>query len=160
MSLLPYVANRLFDYDPLLDDRLFDQNFGLGLWNDDLRLTPSWLGLDTPLRSGYMRTLRHLQPEESGVSSVTNTKDEFKVMLDVNQFKPEEIKVKVSGDYVAIEGKHEERKDEHGYVSRQFSRKYRLPPNVKHEAITSTVSSDGVLQIVAPKKVCVFGSWM
>lgn len=154
MSLLPYVMNRAENYYDPFYDRLFDQNFGLGLLNDDLRLSPSWLGLETPFRSGYLRTLRHLQPEDSGVSSVTNTNDEFKVTLDVQQFKPEEIKVRVAGDYVVIEGNHEERKDEHGFISRQFTRKYRLPPNVKNEAITSSVSSDGLLSIVAPKKVC------
>lgn len=158
MALLPYWANQVWDdYDPYYFNRLFDQNFAVGLLNDDLDLElPSFLGLGTPFGSGYLRTLRHLQPKDSGVSSISNTKEQFKVTLDCQQFKPEDIKVKVSDDYVAIEGKHEERKDEHGYVSREFSRKYKLPPNVKAEAITSTMSSDGLLSIVAPKMVSIW----
>lgn len=154
MSLLPYVVSSVLDdYDPYYN-RLYDQNFGLGLFNDDMFVRPwSLTGLATPLHSGYLRALRHLQPEESGVSTVSNKKDEFKVTLDVQQFKPNEIKVKVVDDYVVVEGKHEEREDKHGYISREFRRKYRLPPNVKADAITSNLSSDGLLSIQCPKKV-------
>lgn len=144
----------LDDYDPYYYNHLYDQNFGLGLLNDDLFTRPRALcGLTTPLNSGYLRALRHLQPEDSGVSTVASKKDEFKVTLDVQQFKPDEIKVKVVDDYVVVEGKHEEREDKHGYVSREFCRKYKLPPNVKAEAITSNLSSDGLLSIQCPKKV-------
>lgn len=44
-------------------------------------------------------------------------------------------------------GKHEEKKDEHGYVSRHFTRKYSLPENYKQDSVTSTLSSDGILTI-------------
>lgn len=56
-------------------------------------------------------------------------------------------------DYICIEGKHEERVDDHGFVSRQFTRRYKLPENINKEALTSSLSSDGVLQLQAPKKV-------
>ncbi|MCP6508451.1 Hsp20 family protein, partial [Klebsiella pneumoniae] len=48
---------------------------------------------------------------------------------------------------------HEERTDEHGFISRQFTRRYKVPENVDPSAITSTLSSDGVLSIGAPTKV-------
>lgn len=72
--------------------------------------------------------------------------------MDVQQFKPEEVTVKVVDDYLVVEGKHEEKQDQHGYVSRQFTRRYRLPDSILKEKIASSISSDGVLQIVAPKK--------
>jgi len=72
--------------------------------------------------------------------------------LDVQQFKPEEIKVKVTDGSVIVEGKHEERQDKHGFISRQFTRRYKLPSNTNLEAIKSNLSSDGVLTIAAPKK--------
>ncbi len=75
------------------------------------------------------------------------------VSLDVQQFKPEEINVKVVDDHVVVEGKHEERQDKHGFISRQFTRRYLLPPNVNIEAVKSSLSSDGILSISAPKKV-------
>ncbi len=42
------------------------------------------------------------------------------VCLDVQQFKPEEVNVKTVDNFVVIEGKHEEKEDEHGYISRHF----------------------------------------
>lgn len=72
---------------------LFDQDFGLGLFEDDLanpRLRSMFL---YPSRLGYLRPWA-ISP--SGVSNIVSTKDEFKVNLDVQQFKPEEISVKVS----------------------------------------------------------------
>lgn len=50
--------------------------------------------------------------------------------------------------YYAI-GKHEEKQDEHGFVSRHFTRKYLLPPNYKPDAVQSTLSSDGILTVTA-----------
>lgn len=61
--------------------------------------------------------------------------------------------MKTVGNNIIIEAKHEERQDEHGYVSRQFLRRYVLPPSHDVINITSSLSSDGVLTITAPKKV-------
>jgi HSP20 family molecular chaperone IbpA len=75
----------------------------------------------------------------------------FKVALDVHQFAPREINVKTVDDSVIIEGKHEERPDEHGYVSRHFLRRYVLTKDYDVEHVACSLSSDGVLTIVAPK---------
>lgn len=77
--------------------------------------------------------------------------------LNVQQFKPEEVSVKIAENFIVIEAKHEE-KGENRYISRQFVRLFKLPKNVDESAITSTLSSDGILQLVAPKKVmCMCG---
>jgi crystallin alpha B len=86
------------------------------------------------------------------MSKIVNDKHHFKVNLDVHQFKPEEITVKTIENYVIIEGRHQEKEDEHGYIQRHFVRKYLLPEGVKPEAVTSTLSADGVLTIHAPKQ--------
>ncbi|MGH0166529.1 UNVERIFIED_CONTAM: hypothetical protein FKN15_069003 [Acipenser sinensis] len=80
-------------------------------------------------------------------------KDRFMVNLDVKHFSPEELGVKVNGDFLEIRGKHEDRQDEHGFVSREFHRKYKIPVGVDSAAITSSLSSDGVLTISAPRKL-------
>lgn len=72
--------------------------------------------------------------------------------LDVQQFKPEEVNVKIADNYVIVNAKHEERSDEHGFISREFTRRYLLPKDVNAEALTSSLSSDGVLSIQAPPK--------
>ncbi|XP_026825398.1 heat shock protein 27-like [Ooceraea biroi] len=74
------------------------------------------------------------------------------VCLDVQQFEPDEITVKVLDDFVVVEGKHEEKKDEHGSISRHFIRKYMVPEQCDSEKLTSTLSLDGVLTITAPRK--------
>ncbi|ODM87212.1 Protein lethal(2)essential for life [Orchesella cincta] len=53
--------------------------------------------------------------------------------------------------WIINRGKHEEKRDEHGFVSRHFLRKYSIPPDVKPETINCDLSSDGILQISAPK---------
>src|SRR6185437_10835082 len=54
----------------------------------------------------------------------TKPDQNFQVQLDVSQFTPDEIKVRVLGRDVIIDGKHEERRDDHGYISRSFRRRY------------------------------------
>ncbi len=78
-------------------------------------------------------------------------KDGFQVCMDVTHFKPNEISVKTVENQVIIEGKHEERQDDHGFISRQFNRRYLLPKDYDPNTITSTLSSDGVLTVKAPK---------
>lgn len=71
----------------------------------------------------------------------------------MQQFAPHEITVKTVDNTIIVEGKHEEKQDEHGYISRHFTRKYLMPSEVEVSNITSSLSSDGVLTITAPKKV-------
>lgn len=60
--------------------------------------------------------------------------------------------MKTSNNSVLVEGKHEEKQDEHGYISRQFTRRYILPSDYEVSDLVSTLSSDGVLTITAPKR--------
>jgi HSP20 family molecular chaperone IbpA len=79
------------------------------------------------------------------------------VNLDVQQFKPEEIAVKTvdseGSSCIVVEGKHEEKQDEHGFVTRHFVRRYMLPADADGEKIQCKLSSDGILDVSVPKKV-------
>lgn len=86
-------------------------------------------------------------------SKIKIDKDKFQVNVDVQHFLPEEIHVQTSDGYVIVEGKHEEKKDEHGYVSRQFKRRYALPEGCSPASVESKLSSDGILSIIAPRQV-------
>ncbi|XP_028132417.1 protein lethal(2)essential for life-like [Diabrotica virgifera virgifera] len=147
MSLLPY----LFGDGPYnRPSRLFDQHFGMVLEPEDLFEPVSRNFLRCP--AGYMRNWRSVASRNDDGSTVNFGKDQFSANLDVQQFKPEEITVKVTGDReVTIEGKHEEKEDEHGSVYRHFVRRYVLPKNYDMGKIESKLSSDGVLSIMAPK---------
>ena len=58
---------------------------------------------------------------------VTNDDKEFRAMVDVSHFTPEEIGVKTVDNKIIVNAKHEEKQDEHGYIKREFTRQYLLP---------------------------------
>lgn len=159
MSLVPLLFSDWWE-DLEQPHRIFDQNFGLGI-NPDTLMHPSVLERimqrHRRFPSNYYRPwadmLRNNDEgqSQSGMSSIRTNKDKFQVILDVQQFKPEEINVKVVDNFVIIEGKHEQKKDEHGWVSRHFVRKYLIPEQCDIDQISSNLSSDGVLTITAPK---------
>uniref|UniRef100_G1Q9J0 SHSP domain-containing protein n=1 Tax=Myotis lucifugus TaxID=59463 RepID=G1Q9J0_MYOLU len=68
---------------------------------------------------------------------------------DVKHSSPEVIPVKVVGEHVRCTLAMRSRPDEHGYVAREFHRRYRLPPGVDPAAVTSALSPEGVLSIQA-----------
>lgn len=132
--------------------RLLDQHFGLGLRRDDLFNSLSVPSTSLLPGSGYYRPwARGLQRQDSG-STINTDKDKFQVILDVQQFTPNEITVKTNGNAIIVEGKHEEKQDEHGYVSRHFVRRYLLPNDHDVTDVVSSLSSDGILTVTAPKK--------
>ncbi|KAF6203680.1 hypothetical protein GE061_002013 [Apolygus lucorum] len=153
MALLPIVLNELLNENRravTLGD-IYDQHFGLGL--EDFAL-PDHRTISIPaLRAGYLRPWRNLAAGESGVSNVKSDDKEFSVRLDVTHFKPEELKVSLDDQgFIKVEGAHEERNDEHGYISRQFTRRYKLPEDALPDTLASNLSSDGVLTLQAAKK--------
>ncbi|XP_068624820.1 protein lethal(2)essential for life-like [Battus philenor] len=139
MALLPYF----FDYDlPHWPRRLLDQNFGLTLSPQDLLSSKI-----SPLIPRYRWWWPHQEE-----SSIKFDKDKWQISVDVQHFAPDEITVKTANGFIVIEGKHEEKKDEHGYISRQFVRRFKLPDDINPEGIESRLSSDGVLTVIAPAK--------
>ncbi|RWS04195.1 alpha-B-crystallin-like protein [Dinothrombium tinctorium] len=89
---------------------------------------------------------------DKGYSYVRNDSRTFQVMLDCCHFNPEEITVKIADQILTINAKHDVREDEHGRVSREFTRYYDLPRDVEAEKAFSTFRSDGILVVNAPKK--------
>lgn len=132
------------------DNKLVDQDFGMPLTPDDFltnMMTP-WIVHD------YFRPWRHTASLARDLGSTIKTeKDKFQINLDVQHFSPDEISVKTSEGYVVVEAKHEEKQDEHGYVSRQFVRKYSLPEGAETANVVSELSADGILTVTAPRKV-------
>uniref|UniRef100_A0A1Q3FR08 Putative heat shock protein 27 n=1 Tax=Culex tarsalis TaxID=7177 RepID=A0A1Q3FR08_CULTA len=134
MSIIPILFRDSF-MDDFLDDLLEFPKERLFAVNN------------LPVCRGYQRARPYNQ-----IRKDNQTKDgSFQVSVDVQHFKPEEISVKMNGNYVTVEGKHEEKQDEHGFVSRHFVRKYQLPEGHDLEKVASSLSSDGVLTIKAPR---------
>jgi len=139
MSMVPFVHHPIFRggdwWDLPVPSRIFNQDFGMG-----------W-GTMAP----FMDATRQLMEHEIGTSEVINDKEKFQINMDVRHFKPEEITVKMVDNQVKIEGKHEERADPHGFISRHFSRKYHLPKDVDVSSLVSTLSHEGMLSVKATK---------
>lgn len=162
MSMVPMLFRDWWDDMDMSfsrPSRLLDQHFGIGLNRDDLlnSLSSSFQSNSLLRRPGYFRPWsRSLQRQDSG-STINTDKDKFQVILDVQQFTPNEITVKTTGNCIIVEGKHEEKQDEHGYVSRHFVRRYVLPSDHDVSDVVSSLSSDGILTVTAPKKQMIQG---
>ncbi|XP_049587325.1 heat shock protein beta-6 [Syngnathus scovelli] len=102
----------------------------------------------------YSWTPRLLIPEmdtSTSASEATFDDSGFTIQVDVRHFNPKDLLVKVIGEFVEVQGKHEEKKkDSPGMTTRQFNRRYRIPKGVDTMALESAVSPDGVLIISAP----------
>jgi crystallin alpha B len=173
MSLFPLLFSNWWEE---LDQphHVRDQHFGQGLNPERLAVLPSSIFEPRPPhpaavppfpylhrathgpRSHYYRPWGDLllrgDEREGGFSTVKSDKDKFHVALDVQQFTPEEINVKVVDKYVVVEGNHEEKQDDHGWISRKFTRRYLIPEQCNVDKIESHLSSDGVLSITVPRK--------
>nr|BAD91164.1 small heat shock protein 21 [Gastrophysa atrocyanea] len=150
MSLLPLLFDD-FSYHPR-PSRLTDQHFGLMLEPEDFLQPLTLQRFLNRCPAGYLRNWRSAASEQDTGSTITFDKNKFQANLDVQQFKPDEISVKITGDHtITIEGKHEEKQDEHGQIYRHFIRKYVLPDNADMSSVDSKLSSDGVLTITAPR---------
>ncbi|CAO1430300.1 unnamed protein product [Diamesa tonsa] len=160
MSKVPMMFRDWWDeYDmdfdnyrrPARTSRLIDQHFGTALRKNDLMSTFANTHLSSPRTAGsyYRPWGQSLAKQDSG-STINVEKNKYQIILDVQQFTPNEISVKIAEKFIIVEGKHEEKEDEHGYVSRHFTRKYMLPSGHRAEDVVSTLSSDGILTISAP----------
>jgi len=80
--------------------------------------------------------------EEDGVKK-------FKLVFDVQQFKPEEIIVKIKDNRLSVEAKQKS-KDENCESYFEFRREYNFPEGVKQEEVTCKYKDDGSLVFEAP----------
>lgn len=135
--------------------------FGLGIHPDDIKLISS-----PRISRSYIvpyTTRRHPSECNQRRNRSFNKKtskgkrgnqifgsDGFQVCMDVQEFAPNEITVKTIDNNIVVEAKHEEREDDHGYISRQFTRRYTLPEGYNIKDVVSKLSSDGILTVQAP----------
>uniref|UniRef100_A0A2R5LGJ5 Putative heat shock-related protein n=2 Tax=Ornithodoros turicata TaxID=34597 RepID=A0A2R5LGJ5_9ACAR len=150
MSVYPRFQNTMGH--PLdIVERLFDDTFVPGILDGDLFSPPVYHRryFTTPRRADASTLGRPLSNE------VSCTSDKFALNLDVRNYAPEEISVKTTENVIEINAKHEEKSDDHGYVLREFTRRYTLPEDVDPETVTCNMSARGVLTLQAPRKKAV-----
>jgi len=100
--------------------------------------------------------------------STTTDKSMFEVKLNVKNYKPDELDVKILNGIVTIEGKHEETKTYKGeegegkgkerclghqeFVFTHFKKSFVVPKNVIEEKLECKLTEDGHLVVSAPLK--------
>ncbi|XP_012992036.1 heat shock protein beta-8 [Esox lucius] len=159
-----------FRESPSLASRFMDDDFGMSTFPEDLSMDwPGWARpsrlssrLSAPftgsLRTGFPPTRASTgQPQvystrysESPRSSPTQTPGEpWKVCVNVHSFKPEELNVKTKDGFVEVSGKHEEKQEEGGIVTKNFTKKIQIPTDVDPLTVFASLSPEGVLIIEA-----------
>merc|ERR1740137_139499 len=97
------------------------------------------------------RSLFAANSEQNGISRVQYDDDSYKIMVNVEKFKPEELVIKTVDNAVIVEAKHEEKISEgRSYSTQSFNQSFTLPRGVNPESVTSALSKEGVLTISAP----------
>ncbi|XP_068626933.1 protein lethal(2)essential for life-like [Battus philenor] len=156
MSIIPFFYDVERPFHRLMERDLFNSPF-------DTVPRHNYKPIDAPLMNmlqNWQHILRPIEQMSRAMNQLAlnevDTKisadnEKFQVNVDVQHFSPEEVNVKVLDGHLVIEGKHEEKRDEHGYISRQFVRRYALPKGCLPDTVQSSLSSDGVLTVTAPK---------
>lgn len=141
MSLVPF-------YDTVYPSS--HHHFGAGYHPSDFWVSP----VERSLAHSLHRAGNYLRSQLSnfdGIEQKTHIgKDGFQICLDVQHFLPNEITVKTENQSIVVHAKHEEKQDDHGYITREFTRRYDLPKEFKVDYVTSNLSSDGILAISCP----------
>jgi len=97
------------------------------------------------------RSLFASNREQNGISRVQYDDDNYKILVNVENFKPEELVIKTIDNTVIVEAKHEEKTPEgRSYSTQSLNQSYTLPKGVNPESVTSALSKEGVLTISAP----------
>jgi len=86
-----------------------------------------------------------------GISKVQYDDDTYKIMVNVENYNPDELTIKTVGNAVQVEAKHMEKtSDGRSFSSRNFTQSFSLPKGVNPEDVKSSLSKDGTLTIEAP----------
>ncbi|GAB1601602.1 alpha-crystallin A chain-like [Argonauta hians] len=85
--------------------------------------------------------------ENSRVVKMKYNHDVFEVKLDVENYEPGDLSVKVQDEHLIVTGKHESKQGELGSVARNFTRRFLMPEDIDADTLTSNLSPEGILTV-------------
>ena len=89
--------------------------------------------------------------DQNGGAKVVYEDDQYKILINVEHFQPEELMIKTVDNNVIVEAKHEEKtSDGRSFSTKSFNQSFALPRGVSPETVSSSLSKTGVLTISAP----------
>lgn len=77
---------------------------------------------------------------------------QFKVVLDVRQFNPEDLTVKTCGKHAVIQAVRTEDRGRKGIIVKEFTRRYLLPDGADSDRVSCSLTEDGFLTVDVPMK--------
>ncbi|KAK8722609.1 hypothetical protein OTU49_012128 [Cherax quadricarinatus] len=84
---------------------------------------------------------------------ITEKDGKFQAVMDVKDFSPNDLQVRVVDDRVVVEGKYCKKSEDGSTVSsKSFYKEFTLPNNADIDAVSTALSKDGVLTVKAPKR--------
>ncbi|KAK6021346.1 Hsp20/alpha crystallin family protein, partial [Ostertagia ostertagi] len=81
---------------------------------------------------------------------VTDEESKLSFLVNVSEFKPDELTVNIDGRTLTVEGKQEITEGSN-YTSRSLLQRWTLPEDVDVDQIRSTLTENGQLSIEVPK---------
>lgn len=138
MTLDPTIPQMLS-----MSDRLFDTLDSL------FEVPSSWVTGDigAPLVT--------IGQEQCQQMEMINSKEKFGININVKEFRPEQLQVKIVKDrFLVINGRREVEQDTNEgkkYITKEFTRTFVIPKDVDIQQLKSNLNKEGVLTIEAPK---------
>ncbi|XP_028156401.1 alpha-crystallin A chain-like [Ostrinia furnacalis] len=104
-----------------------------------------------PLFGNLFAPLWRLFPHFSEIGPrIVADDNKFQVIVNVKDYKKDDLKVKVKGDFIFVQGSHEAKQDDRDVYASQFFHTYTLPVNSSGSDVTAELTSDGYLVVSAP----------
>merc|ERR1712032_1504631 len=98
------------------------------------------------------RSVANKQSDGLPEPRIKNEKDKLEVQIDVSEYKPEDLDVKVENNQLVISAKQETKEAGGGTRTRVFEQKFSLPPGVDPASVKSNLTRDNVLVVTAAKE--------
>lgn len=95
---------------------------------------------------------RRLLPRSIPIQGVIQRGDVYRVNVDVDGFKPEEINISMKENTLVIGAKMERKSEDGSKFQQEFTREMTLPEEVDLTTLKSFLGNDGVLSIEASYK--------
>lgn len=142
---------------PILEEK-FDKNLSPRNWNSDSDYLPP-PPPPLPPRNEIVPPRNEIIPppkseanlsRNDAISQVEYDEDNYKILVDVIGFEPDELIIKTLGNSVQLEAKHEEVAAGRRFVAKEINQSFTLPKGIEPESVTSSLSRDGILTISAP----------
>ncbi|XP_064488663.1 alpha-crystallin A chain-like [Ornithodoros turicata] len=100
--------------------------------------------------AGCPQCSRHSSPVGDGLCQSHPSNTQFKVVLDVHQFNPEDVTVKTCGNHIIIQAVRREDRGRSGIFVKEFTRKYLMPDGGDPDRVSCSLTEDGFLTVRVP----------